>query len=143
MVLLSSEPLNPQTAVDAVLTGSDGAYVLFVGVTRDNARGRAVTGLEYDAYKPLAESQMKSIVDGVRERWSLSCAILHRTGYVAVGEPSVVICIASPHRAEAFTACEWAIDTLKANVPIWKKEHAADGTYWIEGENSIAAEAQR
>jgi len=142
MVLLSSEPLNAQTAIDAVLTDSDGAYVLFVGVTRNHARGRAVTGLEYDAYKPLAESQMQFIVDAVRERWNLACAILHRTGYVAVGEPSVVICVASPHRAEAFAACEWAINTLKADVPIWKKEHAADGTYWIEGDTSIATEAR-
>ncbi|MBC8139958.1 MAG: molybdenum cofactor biosynthesis protein MoaE [Armatimonadetes bacterium] len=141
MVLLSSEPLNAQAAVEAVLTDGDGAYVLFVGVTRNHARGRAVTGLEYDAYKPLAETQLQVIVDGVRERWSLSCAILHRTGYVTVGEPSVVICVASPHRVEAFAACEWAINTLKTDVPIWKKEHAADGTYWIEGDASIATEA--
>lgn len=139
MVLLSSEPLDAQAAVNACLANSDGAYVLFIGVTRNNARNRDVTGLEYDAYKPLAEAQMRAIVDAVRERWNLSCAILHRTGYVAVGEPSVVICVASPHRAEAFQACEWAINTLKTDVPIWKKEYAADGTFWIEGDASIAA----
>ncbi len=123
--------------MDAVLTDSDGAYVLFVGVTRDHARGRNVTGLEYDAYKPLAESEMARIVAAVRERWGLAAAILHRTGYVAVGDPSVVICVASAHRAEAFDACRWAIDTLKTNVPIWKKEFAADGTFWIEGDVSV------
>ncbi|MBC7806343.1 MAG: molybdenum cofactor biosynthesis protein MoaE [Akkermansiaceae bacterium] len=140
MVLLSSQPLDAQLAIDGVLTDSDGAYVLFVGVTRNHARGRHVTGLEYDAYKPLAESQMAKIVATVRERWGLASAILHRTGYVAVGEPSVVICVASAHRAEAFAACQWAIDTLKADVPIWKKEHASDGTFWIEGDASIPAQ---
>lgn len=139
MVLLSPHPLNAQAAIDAVLTDSDGAYVLFVGVTRDHARGRSVTGLEYDAYAPLAESQMAKIVATVRERWGLAAAILHRTGYVAVGEPSVVICVASAHRAEAFDACRWAIDTLKTEVPIWKKEHATDGSFWIEGDTSIRA----
>ena len=138
MVLLSPEPLDPQTAIDAVLTNADGAYALFVGVTRNHARGRAVTGLTYDAYKPLAESQLRFLVDVVRDRYGLACAILHRVGYVAVGEPSVVICVASPHRAAAFAACEWAINALKADVPIWKKEHAADGTYWIEGDASVA-----
>lgn len=140
MFLLSPNPLQAQVAIDAVLSDSDGAYVLFVGVTRNHARGRSVTGLEYDAYKPLAESEMARIVAVVRERWGLAAAILHRTGYVAVGEPSVVICVASAHRAEAFDACRWAIDTLKADVPIWKKEYAADGTFWIEGDASVPAE---
>lgn len=140
MVLLSPDPLDAQVAIDAVLTDSDGAYVLFVGVTRDNARGRDVTGLEYDAYKPLAETQMAKIVVAVRDRWGLASAILHRTGYVGIGEPSVVICVASAHRAEAFDACRWAIDTLKTDVPIWKKEYAKDGTFWIEGDASIASE---
>ena len=140
MVLLSPKPLDSRVAIDAVLTDSDGAYVLFVGVTRDYARGRSVTGLEYDAYRPLAEKQMARIVADVRERWGLAAAILHRTGYVAVGEPSVVICVASAHRAASFDACRWAIDTLKSDVPIWKKEHAADGTFWIEGDVSVPAE---
>jgi len=139
VVLLTEEPLLIQTAIEAVLTDADGAYVLFVGVVRENARGRAVVGLEYQAYRPLAEKQMASIVAQVRERWGLSCAILHRIGYLSVGEPSVVICVASPHRAEAFDACRFAIDTLKQEVPIWKKEFATDGSFWIEGEESIPA----
>ncbi|RYG79444.1 MAG: molybdenum cofactor biosynthesis protein MoaE [Alphaproteobacteria bacterium] len=142
MVLLTDQPLDSQVAINAVLTDADGAYVLFVGTTRNHARGRSVTGLEYDAYKPLAESQMAQIVAAVQERWGLACAILHRTGYVAVGEASVVIAVASPHRAEAFAACQWAIDTLKADVPIWKKEYAADGTYWIEGDASLPAQKE-
>ena len=138
MVLLTEEVLDPQQAVDALVTETDGAYVLFVGVVRNHARGRQIPGLEYEAYRPMAERQMQRIVDEVRERWGLSCSLLHRFGYLAVGEASVVVGVSSPHRAEAFDACRWAIDTLKAEVPIWKKEYAADGTYWIEGEDAIA-----
>jgi molybdopterin synthase catalytic subunit len=138
MILLTNEPLDPQRAVDAVLRASDGAYVLFVGVVRDHARGRDVTGLEYEAYRPMAERQMRKLVDEARARWGLPAAILHRFGYLAVGEASVVVCVASAHRAEAFEACRWLIDALKRDVPIWKKEHAGDGTYWIEGDDALA-----
>ena len=137
MVLLTEEPLETQQAVDAVMTETDGAYVLFVGVVRNHSRGRQVTGLEYQVYRPMAEAQMRRLVDEVQRSWGLACAILHRFGYLAVGEASIVICVAGAHRAEAFEACRWAIDTLKNDVPIWKKEYAADGTYWIEGEDAI------
>ena len=140
MVLLTDEPLDMETAINAVRTDADGACVLFAGIVRDHARGRAVIGLEYEAYRPMAERQMNRIVAEVRERWGLACAILHRFGYLRVGETSVVVCVASAHRAEAFEACRWAIDTLKHEVPIWKKEHAADGTYWIEGDEAIPEE---
>ena len=140
MVLLTDAPLDPVAAVAAVVADSDGAYVLFVGTVRNHARGQAVTGLEYDAYAPLATSQMEVIVSAVRERWGLACAILHRTGYLGIGEASVVVCVASPHRADAFDACRYAIDTLKRDVPIWKKEYAANGTFWIEGDASVPAQ---
>ena len=139
MILLTDEILNPQIAVDAVMTDHDGAYVLFVGVVRNHARGRQVTGLEYQVYRPLAEVQMQQIVSDVREKWGLACAILHRLGYLKIGEASVVVCVAGAHRGEAFAACEWAINTLKADVPIWKKEFAHDGTYWIEGDEALPA----
>lgn len=139
MFLLTEEPLDPQQAVDAIMTPSDGAYVLFVGMVRDHSRSRSVTGLEYQVYRPLAEKQMGRIVDAVRERWGLSCSLLHRYGRLAVGEASVVVCVSSAHRAEAFEACRWAIDTLKSEVPIWKKEFATDGTYWIEGDDALPA----
>ena len=140
MVQLTTEPLNSQTAIDAVLTDADGAYVLFVGVVRDHARGRAVTGLEYHVYEPLARKQLTRIADAVTEKWGLACAILHRHGPIPVGETAVVVCVASPHRAEAFDACRWAIDTVKVDAPIWKKEFSADGTFWIEGDSAVPAE---
>ncbi|WP_309718655.1 molybdenum cofactor biosynthesis protein MoaE [Armatimonas sp.] len=140
MVLLTTEPLQPQQAVDAVMTDSDGAYVQFVGVVRDHSKGRNVTGLEYQVYAPMATAQMEKLVVEVQTRWGLACAILHRYGFIPVGEIAVVVCVASSHRAEAFEACRWAIDTLKADVPIWKKEFCPDGTFWIEGDEAISAQ---
>ena len=139
MIRLTSTPLDPDEAVRAVLTDTDGAYVLFVGVVRNHSRGKTVTGLEYQAYAPLAVSQMEKIADEVREKWGLACAILHRTGYVAIGEAAVVVCVAASHRGDAFEACKWAIDTIKTDVPIWKREFADDGTYWIEGSDALPA----
>ena len=140
MIRLTEDPLNPDEAVSAVLTDTDGAYVLFVGVVRNHSRGKSVTGLEYQAYPPLAVAQMEKIKGGVYEQWGLDCAILHRTGRVAVGEAAVVVCVAASHRGDAFAACKWAIDTIKADVPIWKREFATDGTYWIEGDDALPAE---
>jgi molybdopterin synthase catalytic subunit len=140
MVLLTTEPLQPQQAVEAVMTDSDGAYVQFVGVVRDHSKGRSVTGLEYQVYAPMATAQMEKLVAEVKVRWGLACAILHRYGFIPVGEIAVVVCVASSHRAEAFDACRWAIDTLKADVPIWKKEFCPNGTFWIEGDEAITAQ---
>ena len=140
MVLLTTEPLQPQQAVDAVMTDSDGAYVQFVGVVRNHSKGRSVTGLEYQVYAPMAVAQLEKLVADVKARWGLACAILHRYGFIPVGETAVVVCVASSHRAEAFEACRWAIDTLKNDVPIWKKEFCPDGTFWIEGEEAITAQ---
>jgi molybdopterin synthase catalytic subunit len=141
MVLLTEAPLDSQQAIDAVLTDADGAYVLFVGVVRDHSRGRSVTGLEYQVYAPMAEAQLARVADEAAKRWGLRVSILHRYGYLAVGEASVVICVAGAHRGEAFDACRWTIDTLKADVPIWKKEFATDGTFWIEGDEALTAAA--
>jgi molybdopterin synthase catalytic subunit len=140
MVILTTEPLLSQQAVDAVMTDSDGAYVQFVGVVRNHSKGRSVTGLEYQVYAPMATAQLEKLVAEVKARWGLTCAILHRYGFIPVGETAVVVCVASSHRAEAFEACRWAIDTLKADVPIWKKEFCPDGTFWIEGDEAIAAQ---
>jgi len=143
MVLLTTEPLNPDDAVRSVMTDRDGAYVLFVGVVRNHARGKNVTGLEYQAYAPLAQAQLAKIANDVQVKWGLNCSILHRTGYLAVGESAVVVCVAASHRGDAFEACKWAIDTVKADVPIWKKEFAHDGTYWIEGTDALPADSEK
>jgi molybdopterin synthase catalytic subunit len=107
---------------------TDGALCLFVGVVRDHNEGRPVLRLEYEAYEEMARPLMERIAAECRERWGVSdVRIVHRLGPLAIGEASVAVAVASPHRREAFEACRYAIDTLKATVPIWKKEFYADG----------------
>jgi len=119
---------------EAVTTPGAGGVVTFQGVVRDNARGKRVRSLAYDAYVEMAEQQMAQIAADVEQRWETSVvAIVHRIGRLEIGECSVVVVVACPHRAEAFDACRYAIDTLKATVPIWKKEIYADGEEWVEG----------
>jgi molybdopterin converting factor subunit 1 len=134
---LTSRPLDARRMETAVAHKGAGAICTFTGVVRDSSRGRSVTHLEYEAYAEMATAQMRRIADEIAERWPKArVAMAHRTGRLEIGEPSVVVSVSSPHRAEAFAACKWGIDRLKETVPIWKKEHAADGTYWIEGDKA-------
>jgi MoaE-MoaD fusion protein len=134
---LTSRPLDARRMETAVAHKGAGAICTFTGVVRDSSRGRSVTHLEYEAYAEMAAAQMRRIADEIAERWpEARVAMAHRTGRLEVGEPSVVVSVSSPHRAEAIAACKWGIDRLKESVPIWKKEHAADGSYWIEGEDA-------
>jgi molybdopterin synthase catalytic subunit len=116
-----------------VLHDRDGAVVTFHGVVREYSdSGRAVRYLEYEAYPEMAEAQMRAIGAEIKRRWDIDdVAMVHRIGRLEIGEASVVIAVAAPHRGEAFDACEYAIDTLKATVPIWKKEVFADGEVWV------------
>jgi molybdopterin synthase catalytic subunit len=108
---------------------ADGALCLFVGLVRDHNEGRRVLRLEYEAYEEMALPLMERIAAECRERWRVTdVRMVHRLGPLAIGEASVAVAVASPHRREAFEACRHAIDTLKATVPIWKKEFYADGS---------------
>lgn len=128
-------PIDVQQVVSAVSDPAAGAIVTFVGTVRDQARGRDVLALEYDAYPAAAEKMLARIADEIGERWGLGrVAITHRIGRLEVGEASVAIAIASPHRVEAFEACRYAIERIKQIVPIWKKEFYADGDVWIGSE---------
>jgi molybdopterin converting factor subunit 1 len=134
---LTARPLDARRMETAVAHKGAGAICTFTGVVRDSSRGRAVTHLEYEAYGEMATAQMRKIADEIGERWpEARVAMAHRTGRLEVGEPSVVVSVSSPHRAEAIAACKWGIDRLKETVPVWKKEHATDGTYWIEGDEA-------
>lgn len=118
----------------AVADGAAGAICVFHGVTRNQHLGRAVTHLEYEAYPAMALPALRAIATEIAERWpGARVAMVHRLGRVLVGEASVVIAVSTPHRAEAFAACRHAIDSLKTQVPIWKKEFWADGSAWVEG----------
>lgn len=134
VIRLTREPLERAALVEAVTRASDGGIVVFEGVVRDNARGKQIRYLEYEAYVEMAEQQIRAIVDEAQRRWGVEhIAVAHRFGRLEIGEASVIIVVAAPHRAEAFEACRYAIDTLKTTVPIWKKEVAEDGEEWVEG----------
>jgi molybdopterin synthase catalytic subunit len=125
-----------------------GAVITFTGVVRDNARGRAVQALEYEAYPAAAEQQLASIGEEMRARWDLlGIAIEHRFGLLQIGEASVVIAVSSAHRDAAFAASAYAIQRIKEIVPIWKKEFYDDGDTWVGSESEyqtlIAAEGRK
>ncbi|KAJ1445927.1 Molybdopterin biosynthesis MoaE [Pelagophyceae sp. CCMP2097] len=128
LVLISEAPLSHETAVAFVTRDSCGAIATFLGITRDNFGGKRVSQLSYEAYEPMALKEMGRICATARARWGIErAAVLHRIGDVPVGGASVIIAMASPHRKDALDACAWAIDELKAKVPIWKKEVYVEG----------------
>ena len=134
---LTRDPLDARRLEAAVSHAGAGAICTFTGVVRDSSRGRSVTHLDYEAYAEMAAAQMRKIGDEIAGQWpEARVAMAHRTGRLEIGEASVVVSVSCPHRAEAIAACKWGIDRLKESVPIWKKEHAADGTYWIEGDEA-------
>ena len=108
---------------------------MFVGTIRNRSDGRAVTGLKYDVYKGMAEKRMHEVEERVRKRWPVEkVAMVHRYGELKVGEVSVVVAVASEHRADAFQACRYAIDTIKRSLPLWKKEKLKSGVEsWVKG----------
>ena len=130
--LLSDEPLSLERVVDEVRDDRAGAIATFTGTTRVQSRGRDVVHLDYEAYEGMAERVMEEIAAELRARYELcGIAIHHRTGRVAIGETSVVIAVSAPHRGDALAACKDAIDRLKDQVPLWKKEVYAGGEEWI------------
>jgi len=132
MVRLTHEPIDVAALTPAA--AEDGAVCLFLGVVRNENGGRPVRHLEYEAYEEMAQPLMDEIATEARRRWPVGeVRIVHRLGRLEIGEASVAVAVASPHRAEAFEACRHLIDTLKATVPIWKKEFYADGAVWLEG----------
>lgn len=134
LIQLTRDPLDRDALVAAVSHPSAGGIVVFEGVVRDNARGKQVRYLEYDVYEEMAEQQIRAIAAEAERRWGVDrIAIAHRFGRLEIGEASVIIVVASPHRGEAFDACRYIIDTLKTTVPIWKKEVATNGEEWVEG----------
>jgi molybdopterin synthase catalytic subunit len=129
---LSSEPLSLEAAVDEVRSEHAGAIATFIGTTRLQSRGRTVLHLDYEAYEEMAEPVMAHIAADLKDRYDLcEIAIHHRTGRVEIGEASVVIAVSAPHRQDALAACKDAIDTLKEQVPLWKKEFYEGGEEWI------------
>ena len=129
---LTDDPIDAAALVRNVMRPSDGAYVLFEGVVRNHHEGKAVESIFYDAYRPMAEKEIEKIVDDVqRAHADVAITVLHRLGHLVVGDSSIAIVAASPHRADAFAACRMIIDRIKETVPIWKKERGPDGEEWV------------
>jgi len=135
-VEITSEPLQVSKAIQFVTDPSAGGIDIFLGTTRSQTHsdGRELVALDYEAYHEMALRQLHEMAEKSRTQWPVTkLALLHRIGRVWVGEPSVLIAVSTPHRAEAFTACKWLIDTLKATATIWKKEVWSDGSGgWVE-----------
>jgi len=135
LVQLVHRRIATEEIVAGLKAPPDGAVVIFEGIVRNQSRGRRTLHLEYEAYEPMALMKMRHIGAQLREKFPIRrFAIVHRLGRLEIGETSVLIAVSSPHRAAAFDACRFAIDTLKRTVPIWKKEYFADGAVWAEGE---------
>jgi molybdopterin synthase catalytic subunit len=138
---ITAAPLDAAGVAAAVARDGDGAVATFVGLVRDHHAGRQVLWLDYEAYAPLALKAFDRITGEAAERWPAArLAIHHRTGRIEIGEASVAIAASSPHRAEAFAACRYAIERIKQIAPIWKHEHFAGGDAWIEGATADAAD---
>ena len=129
---LTADPIDVGAVIAAVADERAGAIATFLGTTRVESRGRAVNHLDYEAYEGMAEKVMAEIADGLTARYDLcKIAITHRIGRVGIGETSVAIAVSAPHRDHALAACKEAIDTLKVDVPLWKKEVYEGGEEWI------------
>src|SRR5579862_96226 len=134
-VRITREPIDSNAIAARLKQPADGAAVIFDGVVRDNTRGRRTLYLVYESYESMAMKQMQALAAEARERFQVrGASIIHRLGRLEIGDTSVLIVVASAHRAAGFEACRWIIDTLKKTVPIWKKEYFEDGAVWADGE---------
>jgi len=136
LVAVTSAPLDLEalTAEVARDTAGDGALATFTGLVRDHNQGRRVRFLEYEAYEPLAVRALDRILEEARATWpGVRLAVHHRIGRLEIGEASIIIVAASPHRGDAFAACRYTIERVKQIVPIWKHEHFEGGEVWLEG----------
>jgi molybdopterin synthase catalytic subunit len=132
---LTREVIAADHLIAAAKRGEDGAVVIFDGIVRNHTRDRQTLYLDYEAYEEMALKQMDSLSQEARTRFGVRhVTLVHRLGRLNIGETSVLIVVASAHRAQAFDACRWLIDTLKKTVPIWKKETFVDGVVWAAGE---------
>jgi molybdopterin converting factor subunit 1 len=132
--LITRKPLDLNALAARVAFPGAGAILTFSGVVRDNAHGKSVNHLEYEAYPGMAEQTLRDIVAEIHERWrDARVAMAHRVGKLEIGEASLIIAVAAPHRPEAYAASRYAIERVKAVLPVWKKEFASDGDHWVEG----------
>lgn len=137
MYRIVAEPIALGPLYETLQSPRAGAVLVFTGTVRDHNEGRSVSGLEYEAYAEMAEALMAALGAEMKERWGLEqVAMVHRVGSLAVGEIAVAVGVSASHRQAAFDACRYGIDRLKAEVPIWKKEHFESGAEWLENKET-------
>ena len=135
LVRLVRERIVPHDLIPPIERPEDGAIVIFEGIVRNHSRGRRTLYLDYEAYEGMALEKLRELAAQARQNFAIrTLALVHRLGRLEIGESSVLIAVFSAHRAAAFDACRWLIDTLKRTVPIWKKEYFEDGAVWADGE---------
>ena len=135
LVRLVRERIVPHDVIPPIERPEDGAIVIFEGIVRNHSRGRGTLYLDYEAYEGMALEKLRELAAQARQNFAIrTLALVHRLGRLEIGESSVLIAVFSAHRAAAFDACRWLIDTLKRTVPIWKKEYFEDGAVWADGE---------
>jgi molybdopterin synthase catalytic subunit len=143
LIRITADPLDPQPLIEHVRRDESGAVAVFLGIVRNNNLGRRVLRLEYDAYPQMAEKKLRQVAEEAMSRWPITdIAIAHRTGRLEIGETSLLVVVSSPHRDEAFEACQQAVNRIKEIVPIWKKEVWEGGEAWIEGEGRTTLQPQ-
>lgn len=131
-IQLHTTALDTQACIDYVTNEGAGGIAVFIGTVRNQTKNKNVLRLDFEAYEPMAIAEMRKIAERAIEKWPIqNIAIHHRVGSLAIKEVAVVIAVATPHRKAAFEACQFAIDTLKETVPIWKKEFFEDGEVWV------------
>lgn len=131
-IQLLTSPLSPADGVQLVANDEAGAITQFIGTVRNSTKGRKVIRLEFEAYEPMAINEMRKIAEAACAKWPVRrIALHHRVGNLSIGEIAVIISVSTPHRKASFEVCQFAIDTLKETVPIWKKEIFEDGAIWV------------
>lgn len=142
-VRIVESPIDAKAVVASVLGPGMGAVAVFLGTVRDSSAGRRVLFLEYEAYRPMAERALAAIAEAMSAEFGpCRVTIVHRVGRLEIGDTSVAIAVAAPHRRVALRACAEAIERLKTTAPIWKKEHFEDGAVWVEGDPSAPGAAR-
>ncbi len=146
-IALSTQPLDAAAAASFAAAPAAGGIDVFLGTTRaeTSADGRTLVALDYEAYEQMAADQLRELARRARQQWPIvKLVLLHRTGRVGVGEPSVIVAVSTPHRGDAFDACRWLIDTLKKEIAIWKREVWADGSgSWVHPDHADEASKVR
>ena len=138
MIKITGKPIDVQKVVSTASSLGAGAVNVFIGTVRNNANGKNVLWLEYEAYEAMAVSEIRKIIDAAAAQWPLlGWAVSHRIGTLKPGEVSVVVAVSSPHRKDSFEACQFIIDTLKQKAPIWKKEIFEDGEEWVSAREIV------